>query len=213
MHSLIVLALCLRVNGLKREWWLDLPELTSIRLGNDAFNFNGDDSSELIMRSGDDEMSWWIDLPKLTTLAAEYSYTFCNPRSITLEGLSYHSILTNRHALSHHCHSLQGIRFLFQENRSHQEFLSLTSLIPRHHSRFAVLSFLSSLFHILFINSTLLNKPHPLLIIHTPPCRESLPQATGHNRSSSTLTLAPTWMPIITWNPLPSSGCLYHASM
>ncbi|KAM7454138.1 hypothetical protein BLSTO_05107 [Blastocystis sp. subtype 1] len=34
----------------------NLPELTSIRFGNDAFYFKNDDSSELIMRSGDDEM-------------------------------------------------------------------------------------------------------------------------------------------------------------
>ena len=48
---------------------------------------------------------------------------------------------------------------------------------------------------------------------HTPPYQESLPQTTGNNLSSSTLTLAPTRMRIITWNPLPSSGCWYHASM
>ena len=35
-----------------------MPELTSIRLGCNAFRFIiDDDSSELIMRSGDDEMS------------------------------------------------------------------------------------------------------------------------------------------------------------
>ena len=35
-----------------------MPELTSIRLGEDAFSFKDkDDSSELIMRSGDDEMN------------------------------------------------------------------------------------------------------------------------------------------------------------
>ena len=34
-----------------------MPELTSIQLGEGAFHFNsGDDSTELIMRSGDDEM-------------------------------------------------------------------------------------------------------------------------------------------------------------
>ena len=40
---------------------------------------------------------------------------------------------------------------------------------------------------------------------HTPPYRESLPQAAIDNHSSSTLTLVPTRMRIITWNPLPSS--------
>ena len=33
-----------------------MPELTSIRLGDDAFQFKDDESSELIMRSDDDEM-------------------------------------------------------------------------------------------------------------------------------------------------------------
>ncbi len=171
MYSVYVLVLCLRVNGLKMEWWIDLPELTSIRLGEDAFFFNyGDYSNELIMRSGDDEMKWWIDLPKLTSLTtSEDSATFCNPHFITLEGISYHSFLTNRHAFSHHCNSYQEMGFLLQENRSHQEFLFLLFLIPRHHSRFAVLSFLPSFFHTPFINSTL---PNNLILSqnqHTPP--------------------------------------------
>ena len=81
---------------MKREWWLDLPELTSIQLGNSAFWFNSDESSELILRSDDDELNWWIDLPKLTSLTSlttegDYSSTFEYPHSITLEGMSYHS--------------------------------------------------------------------------------------------------------------------------
>ena len=135
LHSSIVLVWYLRVNGLKREWWIDLPELTSIRLGWGAFEFIcDDDSSELIMRSDDDEMKWWIDLPKLTTLTGVYC-TFRYPRIITLEGISYHSTLTNRHALSHHCHSYHGMCFLREENHSYEEFLFLPYLIPRHHSR------------------------------------------------------------------------------
>ena len=162
MHSIFVLVQCLRVNGLKREWWLDLPELTSIRLGNDAFKFKHDDSTELIMRSGDDEMKWWIDLPRLTSLTTVKdsvydSYTFCYSHIITLEGVSFCSSLTNRHPISHYCHSYQGHCFLLQENPLHEEFLFLLPLIPRHHSRFAVLSFLPSFFHTPFINSTLLN--------------------------------------------------------
>ena len=43
--------LCLRVNDMKRELGIDLPELTSIRLGYCAFCFCGGESSELIMRS------------------------------------------------------------------------------------------------------------------------------------------------------------------
>ena len=41
------------------EWLgaIDLPELTSIRLGYGAFDFNDNESSELVMRSGCDEMN------------------------------------------------------------------------------------------------------------------------------------------------------------
>ena len=109
---MIVLVHCLRVNGLKREWWIDLPELTSIRLGSHAFRFKDDDeSSELIMRSDDDERKWWIDLPKLTSLTTEgeESESLCWVRNITLEGDSSLSSLTSRHALSHYNTSSQGL--------------------------------------------------------------------------------------------------------
>ena len=87
IHSVVVLVLCLRVKRLEREWWIDLPELTSIRLGRSAFEFDRIKESELTMRSGDDGMSWWIDLPKLTTIIAvkKSSISFCYLRSITLE--------------------------------------------------------------------------------------------------------------------------------
>ena len=134
VYSVIVLMQYLRVNRLKRDWWLDLPELTSIRLGYWAFDFKDDDSSELIMRSDDDGMKWWIDLPKLTSLTTtERSIIFRFPRIINLEGISYHSILTIRHALSHQCLSWREC-IPTQENRSHEESLFLPSLIPRHHS-------------------------------------------------------------------------------
>ncbi|KAK8831803.1 hypothetical protein WA577_001861, partial [Blastocystis sp. JDR] len=58
----------------------NLPELTSIQLGDSAFCFkDDDDSSELIMRN----------LPKLTSLTTEgrYSGTFKYPHSITLEDM------------------------------------------------------------------------------------------------------------------------------
>ena len=170
LHSVFVLVQYLRVNDLKGEWWIDLPELTSIRLGDNAFRFKDDDeSSELIMRSGDDEMKWWIDLPKLTSLTAEgNSWSFIYPRSITLEGISYHSTLTYRHALSHHCYPPWGI--WKEKNHSHQEFLFLLSLIPRHHSRSFWLPLLSSFFHTRFtINSLQTNhSPFISLSIITP---------------------------------------------
>ena len=149
MHSMIVLVQCLRVNGLKREWWIDLPELTSIRLGYFAFTFkDDDDSTELIMRSDGYEMNWWIDLPKLTSLTtAKCSSTFNYLRIITLESTSYHSILTSRHALSHHCNTWQRNGFPLQESRSHEESPFLLPLISRHLSRSSLLPLLSSFFH------------------------------------------------------------------
>ena len=52
MHSMVVLVLCLRVNDCDVSDSLDLPELTSIQMGNNAFVFKENDaSSTLIMRS------------------------------------------------------------------------------------------------------------------------------------------------------------------
>ena len=150
MHSSSVVVCYLRVNLPEREWWIDLPELASIRLGEDAFCFKWDYRlSELIMRSSDGEVSWWIDSPKLTTLTTvEGSSTFNCPRSITLEGISYHSILTNRHALSDYCYSSQEYGFQpWNEDRSHEESLSCLSLIPRHHACSSILSLISCFFH------------------------------------------------------------------
>ena len=149
MHFFCAVLPCLRVNLPEREWWIDLPELTSIRLGELAFRFNhANGSNELIMRSDDDEMKWFIDLPKLTSLTTvNGSSSFLHARSITLEGYSYHSTITNRHALSHHCCSLQGICFFMEENPSHQESFSLPSLIPRHHSRSPTVSLVHCFFH------------------------------------------------------------------
>ena len=49
---MIVLVLCLRVIDCDVSDLLDLPELTSIQLGESVFRFNeDDDSSTLIMRS------------------------------------------------------------------------------------------------------------------------------------------------------------------
>ena len=145
--------LCLRVNPLVIVWWIDLPELTSIRLGNNAFNFKDDESSELIMRSSDNEMKWWIDLPKLTTLTTEGGSSFFNPHSVTLEGISYHSIITSRNALSHHCHSWRGLRFQKHERRSYQECHHSSPLMSRYHFRFAALYPISSFFHTQFHKS------------------------------------------------------------
>ena len=69
------------------------------------------ESSELIMRSGINEMNWWIDLPKLSSLTTKEneSWSFEYPRFVTLEGDSYHSILIIRDAISFHRHSPKGV--------------------------------------------------------------------------------------------------------
>ena len=52
MHSIIVLVSCLRVIDCGVSDWIDLPELTSIQMGESAFYFYyNDESSTLIMRS------------------------------------------------------------------------------------------------------------------------------------------------------------------
>ena len=82
--------------SLKCEWWIDLPELTSIRLGDCAFVCNDSDTSSLVMRSGHDEAEWGIDLPKLTSLTTDNnSITFQCVRQVTLESMcaSHHSLL------------------------------------------------------------------------------------------------------------------------
>ena len=188
MHSIVVSVWCLRVNGLKWEWWLDLPELVSIRLGKSAFEFENNDSCELIMRSGDDEMKWWIDLPKLTTLTTEgyFSSTFELPRYITLEGISYHSILTNRHALSHHCHPWQEMGFLQDEFRQFAESLFLFSFIPRHHSRPTILSPVHCFFH------TPLSSQHQIAVF------------TSHNNYSF-----PSSLSLFLFLPVYRTSCYY----
>ena len=51
MHSVGVLVLCLRVIDCDMIDRLDLPELTSIKMGFDSFMFKDDVSATLIMRS------------------------------------------------------------------------------------------------------------------------------------------------------------------
>lgn len=99
--------LCLRVNDLKRKWGIDLPKVTSIRLGYCAFCFCGGESSELILRSEPTTVKWWLDLPKVTTLTTEGedSDSFRRPHHIILESASSLSSLPSRHAFSRDSHS------------------------------------------------------------------------------------------------------------
>ena len=151
-----VLVLFLRVNELKWDWFVDLPELTSIQLGSSAFRFNSDNvSSELIMKSGDDEINWIVEMPKLTSLiTVDYSSSFRNPRIITLEGNSCPSILISRYALSHQCYPCQGACFQREDDRSYEEYLFFLSFILRHHFCSSVLPrVFSFLYTPLFIKS------------------------------------------------------------
>ena len=84
-------------------------------------------------------VSWmridWLDLPKLTTLRtnSEYSYTFRNPRHITLESDSHSLWMTFRHVQSHQC--VSSICILLQEWRHNPRKYSLhPSLTNRHRS-------------------------------------------------------------------------------
>ena len=98
----MLLVLCLRVNLGEREWFVDLPELTIIHLGEEAFNLSYfDESSELILRSGDDEVTWWVDLPSLNSLVTEGTGNpFHCPHRIHLESVSWESSITTRHSFS-----------------------------------------------------------------------------------------------------------------
>ena len=59
MHSVVVLLLCLRVIDCDVSDWLDLPELTSIQMGEDALMFCMDGGgNELIMQSDEMNVNW-----------------------------------------------------------------------------------------------------------------------------------------------------------
>ena len=68
---------------------IDLPELTSIQLGSDAFIFQEDDSTELVLRSVWISQPSSLDLPRLTSLwnEGDNSCTFRLPHHIILEGV------------------------------------------------------------------------------------------------------------------------------
>ena len=89
-------------------------------------------------------MKWmwldWLDMPKLNTLRTttekvygRYSWTFNNPRHITLESDSHPLWMMFRHAQSHRCVSWMGIQL--QEWRHNPRKHSLhPSLTNRHRS-------------------------------------------------------------------------------
>ena len=122
-------------------------------MGFGALRFKDDENSEnteLVMQSNATNAGWWIDLPKLATLETtnqkyhvyrgdcgteknSLSYSFKNPRHITLESDSHPLWMMFRHAQSHQCVSSTCIRL--QEWRHNQRKYSLhPSLTNRHRS-------------------------------------------------------------------------------
>ena len=113
-------------------------------MGYGALRFKDDESSEnteLVMQSNATNAGWWIDLPKLVTLETTkpgdsygyLSYSFKNPRHITLESDSHPLWMMFRHAQSHRCVSSTCIRL--QGWRHNQRKHSLhPSLTNRHRS-------------------------------------------------------------------------------
>ena len=119
---------------LKWEWCLDLPELTSIQLGEDAFGFSDCFySGHLVMRSRWIELLWWLDLPKLTSLSSigKHSSSFELVHHISLESDSSSSFLTTRHAFSCWIQSASCF-LLWLWVFSSREFSFILSVTPRY---------------------------------------------------------------------------------
>ena len=135
MHSSYALMWYLRVSDLRWEWWLDLPELTSIQLGKDAFGFSDCFySGHLVMRSKWIGLLWWLDLPSLTsltTIGGECSSSFCYAYHISLKSDSSSSLLTTRHAFSCWIQSASCF-LLWMWVFSDREFSFILSVTPRY---------------------------------------------------------------------------------
>ena len=148
MHSSYALMWYLRVSDLKWEWWLDLPELTSIQLGEDAFCFhNCFFSGHLVMQSKWSGLRLRIDLPKLTTLTTigEESSSFGQVYYIILESDSFSPLLTTRHAFSRWIQSASCF-LLWMWVFSDREFSFILSVTPRYWCSCSLCS-LPCLFH------------------------------------------------------------------
>ena len=74
MQSVIVIVLCLRVIDCDVIDWLDLPELTSIQVGDLAFTYDMDDaSSTLIMQSDCVNVNWRTRLAQTHNTHSTYN--------------------------------------------------------------------------------------------------------------------------------------------
>lgn len=87
MYSIGVKGLFWRVMNWDSDDELDLSWLSSIQCGKDAFWFNDDDDSTLVLKGNEWRETWCADLPRLTTLTAPRSdlcVSYCYPHHITL---------------------------------------------------------------------------------------------------------------------------------
>ena len=77
---MIVLALCLRVIDCGVNEWIDLPELTSIQMGDDSFY----ETPSLELKSILIHSEWWLDLSSLKSL--EFGQrAFCDCSHVVFE--------------------------------------------------------------------------------------------------------------------------------
>ena len=75
VRSSIVLVLCLRVIDCDVIDWLDLPELTSIQMGDNAF-YN---TPSLELKSILIHVEWWLDMTSLKSLVfGDYAFYGCS---------------------------------------------------------------------------------------------------------------------------------------
>ena len=103
------------------NWILDLPELTSIRLGNNVF-FGKKGEFVVEMKRFVVWWKWWIELPKLTSLIAPNS-SFYYVSSATFEGKSKWIELIFRHSKSN-TNCIRQICFCQSKDHSKKEYLS-----------------------------------------------------------------------------------------
>ena len=103
------------------NWILDLPELTSIRLGNNVF-FGKKGEFVVEMKRFVVWWKWWIELPKLTSLTTKNT-SFYYVSSATFEGKSKWIELIFRHSKSN-TNWIRQDCFCQSKDNSKKEYLS-----------------------------------------------------------------------------------------
>ena len=88
MHFFIVLVLCLKVIDCDMSDWIDLPELTSIQMGYNVFQFEDDASNTLIMQSQYVSGNWRTRLTHTHNTHSTYNRRYF-PIHIRVSSLHY----------------------------------------------------------------------------------------------------------------------------